>query len=145
MGTWGPGPFDSDTAEDFLDELEEQSAPRRLAAVEKTFHSALGAAGTTNSAVLPEEVIVAAAVVAANTTAGDSTDWHEDYPSMTEWLAKPIPADLATSALRALDSALPPGGSFWRSWVDAGEREEARGEIDRVRSLLRPGGEEEPG
>lgn len=26
MGTWGSGPFDSDTAEDFLDEMEERSA-----------------------------------------------------------------------------------------------------------------------
>lgn len=43
MGTWGSGPFDSDTAEDFLDELEEQPASRRLAVVENTFRSAIEA------------------------------------------------------------------------------------------------------
>ncbi|WP_446042813.1 DUF4259 domain-containing protein, partial [Streptomyces albidoflavus] len=45
MGTWGSGPFDSDTAEDFLDEMEERSAPRRLEVVEHTFRTAIEAGG----------------------------------------------------------------------------------------------------
>lgn len=43
MGIRGSGPLDSDTAEDYLDELEEQSVSQRLTVVEKTFRSAIGA------------------------------------------------------------------------------------------------------
>ncbi|RFS83646.1 DUF4259 domain-containing protein [Actinomadura spongiicola] len=35
MGTWGSGPLDSDTAEDYLDELEDQSASHRLSVVKR--------------------------------------------------------------------------------------------------------------
>jgi alpha-glucosidase len=138
MGTYGSGPFDSDTAEDFLDELEEQPVSRRLAVVESTFRSAIEAGGGSNSSVLPEEVIAAAAVVAANIPAGSSLAWNGEYPSITEWLAKPITPTLASSAIQALDVALPADGWFWRSWVDASEREGAQDAIDSLRSVLRP-------
>ncbi|MEU9174059.1 DUF4259 domain-containing protein [Streptomyces sp. NPDC048420] len=138
MGTWGSGPFDSDTAEDFLDELEEQPASRRLTVVENTFRSAIEAGGRSNSSVLPEEVMAAAAVVAANVPAGSSLAWNEEYPSITEWLAKPITPALALSAIQALEVALPADGWFWRSWVDASEREEAQAAIGSLRSVLRP-------
>ncbi|MFF8290112.1 DUF4259 domain-containing protein [Streptomyces sp. NPDC016309] len=137
MGTWGSGPLDSDTAEDYLDELEEKSVSQRLAVVEKTFRSAIGAGGGSNSSVLPEEVMAAATVVAANIPAGRALAWNEEYPSITEWLAKPIMPALASSAIQALEVTLPADGWFWRSWVDAGEREEAQAAIDSLRSVLR--------
>ncbi|MEW1614375.1 MULTISPECIES: DUF4259 domain-containing protein [unclassified Streptomyces] len=143
MGTWGSGPFDSDTAEDFLDELQEQSAPQRLAVVENTFRSAIEGGGSSSSSVLPEEVMTAAAVVAANVPAGRSLAWNEEYPGIMEWLAKPITPALASSAVQALEAALPTDGWFWRSWVDAEERSEAQAAIDRLRSVLRPVGEGE--
>ncbi|MER5769292.1 DUF4259 domain-containing protein [Streptomyces sp. NPDC001985] len=138
MGTWGSGPFDSDTAEDFLDELEEQSAPQRLAVVQSTFRSAVEGGGSPSSSVLPEEVMAAAAVVAANIPAGHSLTWNEEYPGITEWLAKPIAQALASSAVQALEVALPADGWFWRSWVGAEEKSEAQVAIDRLRSVLRP-------
>ncbi|WP_093175836.1 DUF4259 domain-containing protein [Sinosporangium album] len=138
VGTWGSGPFDSYTAQDFLDDLEEQSAPQRLAVVEKMFRSAIAAGDSANSPVLPEEVIAAAAIVAANAPAGSSLAWNEDYPSVTGWLDKPIPSTLAASAIRALEVVLPADGWFWRSWVDAGAREEAQTAIDGLRSVLLP-------
>ncbi|MGW1613794.1 DUF4259 domain-containing protein [Streptomyces sp. NPDC002285] len=138
MGTWGSGPFDSDTAEDFLDELEGYPAPQRLEVVERTFRAAIEADGSPSSSVLPEEVMAAAAVVAANVPAGHSLAWNEEYPGITEWLAKPIAPALASSAVQALESALPADGWFWRSWVDAGERVEAQAAIDALRSVLRP-------
>ncbi|NJP94609.1 hypothetical protein HCN51_35100 [Nonomuraea sp. FMUSA5-5] len=80
----------------------------------------------------------AAAVVAANVPAGSSFSWNEEYPDITEWLGKPIMPGLALTAVRALDMTLPADGWFWRSWVDAGEREEAQATIDLLRSVLRP-------
>ncbi|MEV5546293.1 DUF4259 domain-containing protein [Streptomyces sp. NPDC052309] len=138
MGTWGSGPFDSDTAEDFLDELEEQPVPQRLEVIERTFRAAIEAGGSSTSSVLPEEVMAAAAVVAANVPAGRALAWNEEYPSITEWLAKPIAPPLALSAIRALELTLPADGWFWRSWVDAAEREEAQAAIDSLRAVLRP-------
>ncbi|GGS00905.1 MULTISPECIES: DUF4259 domain-containing protein [Streptomyces] len=138
MGTWGTGPFDSDSAEDFLDELEKQPVSRRLAVVESTFRSAIEAGSRSNPSVLPEEVMAAAGVVAANVPAGSFLAWNEDYPSITEWLAKPIAPALASAAIQALEVALPADGWFWTSWVDASEREEAQAAIDSLRSVLRP-------
>lgn len=143
MGTWGSGPFDSDTAEDFLDELEEQSAARRLAVVERTFRTAIGADGSSSSSVLPEEVMAAAAVVAANIPAGRSLAWNEEYPSITGWLAQPISPALASSAIQALEVTLPADGWFWRSWVDPDEKGEAQAAIESLRSVLRAVGEGE--
>ncbi|WP_149552860.1 DUF4259 domain-containing protein [Streptomyces marokkonensis] len=143
MGTWGSGPFDSDTAEDFLDGLEEQSAPQRLAVVQSTFRSAVEGGGSSSSSVLPEEVMAAAAVVAANIPAGHSLTWNEEYPGITEWLAKPITQALASSAVRALEVVLPADGWFWRSWVDPQERSEAQAAIGRLQSVLRRVGESE--
>ncbi|WP_217235077.1 DUF4259 domain-containing protein [Streptomyces sp. AC555_RSS877] len=143
MGTWGSDPFDSDTAEDFHDELEEQPASRRLAVVESTFRSAIEAGGSSNSSVLPEEVMALAAVAAANVPAGSSLAWNEEYLRITEWLAKPIAPALASSAIQVLEVALPADGWFWRSWVDASDREEAQAAIGSLRYALRPvsGGE----
>ncbi|WP_164715981.1 DUF4259 domain-containing protein [Streptomyces sp. WAC 06738] len=139
-GTWGSGPFDSDAAEDFLDELEGRSAPQRLAAVERTLRSAIEGDGSSSSSVLPEEVMAAAAVVAANIPAGNSLAWNEEVAGITEWLVKPVEPALAASAAQALDVALPPDGWFWRSWVDMEERSEAQAAIDRLQSILRPAG-----
>ena len=136
MGTWGSSPFDSDTSEDFLDNLEGLPASQRLIMVETIFRSAIEAQGDANTSVLPEEVMAAAAVVAANTPAGRSLTWNEEYPGVTEWLAQPITPALAMSAIQALDMTLPADGWFWRSWVDDGEREEARAAIDHLRSVL---------
>ncbi|PJE98286.1 hypothetical protein CUT44_08445 [Streptomyces carminius] len=135
MGTWGPGPFDSDTAEDYLDELEEKSASGRLVAVTTTFRATTE--DGTSSEILPEEVIAAAAVVAANLPAGASLEWSEDYSDVTDWLPKPVDPILASSAMRALENVFSENESFWRSWVNAEEREEARAELDRVKALLR--------
>ncbi|GHA10659.1 DUF4259 domain-containing protein [Streptomyces echinoruber] len=115
MGTWGSGPFDSDTAEDFLDELKERSALQRLAVVENVFRSVVEAGGNSSSSVLPEEVVASAAVVAANVPTGSSLSWGEEYSGIREWLPKPIAPALASSAIRALEATLPADGWFWRS------------------------------
>ncbi|MEV5156394.1 DUF4259 domain-containing protein [Streptomyces werraensis] len=138
MGTWGSGPFDSDTAEDFLDAMERQSTAQRLEVIERTLRAAIEGAGSSTSSVLPEEVMAAAAVVAANVPAGQSLPYYEEYPSVTEWLAKPISPLLASSAIRALELTLPEDGWFWRSWVDSDVREEAQAAINRLRAVLQP-------
>ncbi|EHR61146.1 hypothetical protein SaccyDRAFT_2264 [Saccharomonospora cyanea NA-134] len=82
--------------------------------------------------------MAAAAVVAANVPAGRSLAWKEGYPSITEWLSKPFTSPLASSAIQALELVLPADGWFWKSWVDAGEREEDQTTIDSLIAVLRP-------
>jgi alpha-glucosidase len=135
MGTWGPGPFDSDTAEDYLDELEDRPASGRLEVITTTFRTT--SEGGISSEVLPEEVMAAAAVVAANLPAGASLEWSEDYSDVINWLPKPINSSLTSSAMQALENVFSENESFWRSWVNEEEREEARAELDRVKALLR--------
>lgn len=135
MGTWGTGLFDSDTAEDYLDELEGRSASGRLAAVTATLRASSDRG--MSSRVLPEEVMAAAAVVAANLPAGAPLEWGEDYPGVVDWLPKPIDSTLASSATRALENAFSGNDSFWRSWVSEQDRAEARAELERVTALLR--------
>ncbi|WP_084262369.1 DUF4259 domain-containing protein [Actinomadura formosensis] len=133
MGAWGSGPFDSDTAEDFVDDLERLASLQRLAVLERVFHRAIDAA---ESEKLPAEVVAAAAVVAANLPSGASLSWNEDYPGISEWLPKPIAFDLTVLARRALDVALPVNGWFWQSWVDIEERREAESVVNILKSIL---------
>ncbi|MDX3237101.1 DUF4259 domain-containing protein [Streptomyces sp. ME03-5709C] len=136
MSTFGSGPFDSDTAEDFLDELKVQPTAQRLAMVERTLRSGIETGGSTSPSVLPEEVIVAAAVVAANLSAGRSLPWNEEQPGITEWLTKPVEPALASSAVEALEATLPPDGWWWRSWVHTEDKAEAQEAINRLQAVL---------
>lgn len=135
-GTWGTGSFDNDIAGDFLDQLEDLPALQRLAVIESTFRVLIESGESSASSVLSEEIIAAAALVAANLPEGQSFAWDEEYPGMSEWLPKPIPSSLASNALQALELAVPPGGRFWRSWVDDRDRAEAQAVIESLRSVL---------
>ncbi|GAA4424355.1 DUF4259 domain-containing protein [Actinokineospora soli] len=136
MGTWGTGPFDSDGAEDLLDELAGHTIERRLEVVTRLLVSAIDAGGGADASVQPEEVVATAAVVAAGVPAGRHLPWNDDWDGLERWLPQPISADLAALAVRALEVAVPAGGWFWRSWVDAGEQEEARAAINEIKAVL---------
>lgn len=133
MGTWGTGPFDGDSSEDFADELERMTPLERKAKLEKVLQGAIEAGAETE---LPDLVIAAAAVVVANLPGGAeaAAEWTEDYPDMPRWL--PEPAELPQLALRALTAALPPESWYWRSWVEADETLEAEEVVSTLKSAL---------
>ncbi|GLY79218.1 DUF4259 domain-containing protein [Actinoallomurus iriomotensis] len=133
MGTWGVGPFDSDTAEDFVDGLENLSVPQRIEVLRAAFRRAIDAG---DSEPLPGEIIAAAAVVAANMPAGETLSWNEDYPGISEWLVRPIPSDVAALSIQALEAALPANGWFWQSWIDDEEKRESEAVVSRIKSVL---------
>lgn len=144
MGTWGPEPFDSDTAADYLDDLGELSPPMRLDAIVRTLGSvpetpretAPGDGVRRPADALPEEVIAAAAVVAANLPSGERLPWNGEVAGITEWLPQPVPEAVRSLAIGALDAAVPAGGWWWRSWVDDADRDRAAGALDRLRAAL---------
>ena len=134
VGTWGTGPFDSDAAEDYADALERMSASHRTGALGEIFGRAALAAD--DSWPDPGELIAAAAIVAANMPAGASLPLDEDHQEIPQWLEKPVPDELAASAIRALDAALPTGGWFWRSWTDEGDRIESETMVANLKAVL---------
>jgi alpha-glucosidase len=139
VGTWGVEPFDSDTALDFLDGLGALTAAARLELVVGTLESVLASAQPESAETLPEEVICAAAVIAANLPSGEGFSWNEEAPRVTEWLPKPVPLQVRTLAIDALEAVLPVGGWWWRSWVDDAERAQAKDALDDVKRALREG------
>ncbi|WP_075021408.1 DUF4259 domain-containing protein [Actinomadura madurae] len=133
MGTWGAGPFDSDTAEDFVDGLERLAVEERLAALERIFTRAIHSVELEES---PGEVVAAAAVVAANLESGAALPWSTDYPGISAWLPEPVAAELSPAALRAMEAVIPADGWFRRSWVTNEERREAESVVDTLKSVL---------
>ncbi|WP_080646740.1 DUF4259 domain-containing protein [Salinispora arenicola] len=133
MGTWGTGPFDSDMAEDFVDQLEYLSEIQRAAILESRFERAMSG----GSDELLSEVLAAAAVVAANLSAGKCLPWNEDYPGISEWLGGREVRRLVPLAANALEMHFQSDGWYWRSWVDEEERSEAHAACESIRQVLR--------
>jgi alpha-glucosidase len=133
MGTWGAGPFDSDMAEDFVDQLEDVPSSRRVALIRTRLEQAV----SDDAEKLLGEVLAAAAVVAAGLPAGRDLPWNEDYPGIASWLPEADVRSLAALADRALEAHFPPDGWYWQSWTDDEERDEARAVYERLRQVLR--------
>jgi alpha-glucosidase len=122
MGTWGEGPFGSDTAADVLDELRDTEAADRPSVLHRLL--ADGA--------LPEEILASAAVVAANLPAGSGLPWNAEVPEITTWLVTPS-RDLRERAAGAL-ATLP--AWWWSSWKDPADRRRAEREVERMLAVL---------
>lgn len=137
MGTWGSGPFDNDSADDLFDELAPLSGPQRMSALLGILSEVTGGPDADNNKVLPDRVMAAAAVVAANTPSGAELDWNEERPEIADWLAKPVPTETLSEAVRALEAALPPDSWYWTSWVDNEERVESTENFNTLLRVLR--------
>jgi hypothetical protein len=133
MGTWGEGPFDSDGAQDFLDSLEELGSDARLVVVSRLLRSAAVPLSEWPGDLWDTDVIAAAAVVAVNVSGDDLFDAEH---RVTEWLPKPLPAELPSLALRAVEEATAPGGPWARSWTTDRSRTAAFNAIARIRGAL---------
>ena len=134
MGTWGTGPFDSDMAEDVVDQLESLPARRIDVLTDR-----LERAASAQPDELLGEVLAAAAVVAANLPAGRDLPWNDDYPGITTWLSGDQAESLALLARRALDMRFRPDGGYRRSWVDDAERRERHAAYEQIRLVLTMG------
>jgi hypothetical protein len=133
MGTWGEGPFDSDGAEDFLESLEELTPDARLVVVSRLLRSAAVPLSEWPRDLWDTEVIAAAAVLAVSVSGDDPFDAEQD---VTEWLPKPLPAELLSLGLRAIDQATALGGPWMQSWTTDHSRADALGAIARIRDVL---------
>jgi hypothetical protein len=140
MGTFGTGPFSSDGAMDFLEELAERPAEQRAAALEHIFTFVKEKPELLWRKFFPDEVVAAAAVVAASLPAGQQFDQElealvEDDLASDVRLAAPAP-DLASAALQALTFVAGPGGSWHQGWTNDTDAAEARETVAALSQVL---------
>lgn len=146
MGTFGTGPFCSDGAMDFLDELAEWPPERRVPALARLFLFAKDKPELLWRGYFPDEVVAAAAIVAATLPGGQQFDEqlktlveHELAPEVR--LAAPA-HDLADIALEALTFVAGPGGPWHQGWTNDTDAAEARDTVAALSQVLTPGGGE---
>ncbi len=140
MGTFGTGPFSSDGAMDFLEELAERPVERRSAALEHMFMFVKEKPELLWREFFPDQVVAAAAVVAASLPGGQQFDQelealveHDLVPDVR--LAAPAP-DLASAALQALTFVAGPGGPWHQGWTNDTDAAEARETVAVLSQVL---------
>jgi hypothetical protein len=130
MGTWGPGPFENDKAADFggdLDDLVEQERPVAIRAALRA--AALQAESLDSSK--GDVAVAAAAIVAAQCVGGRPT--NPSYGPKRK--IPPLPADLRTLAVEALDRVVGADSESAELWDESGG-EKWRAEVRLLRAVL---------
>ncbi|MGC4760237.1 DUF4259 domain-containing protein [Micromonospora trifolii] len=138
MGTFGTGPFSSDGALDFLDELTERPPQQRSEALRHMFGYVRANPDLLWREYFPDQVVAAAAVVAASLPGGEylQDDLAElsDEPNGTI-LPTSVP-ELAAPALEALLLVASPGGPWHQGWTAESDRTEAQLTCDGLTAVL---------
>jgi hypothetical protein len=134
VGTWGSGPFDSDYAADFVDQLEASDLDAQLRLVRDTLERMARSTGRVEDGA---EAVAAAAVVAGQCPGG------ERYASAGDALKGSLvrfPAGLRPLAAAALTRALDEDSGMSAGWVSQDDATAWRAELEQVRALLDPAG-----
>lgn len=139
MGTFGTGPFSSDGALDFLDELTGQPAGQRREALERIFVQVRDRPDLLGRKFFPDEIVAAAAVVAAGLAGGEyiRRDLDDDGCNVDAILVRAPDPELRASALEALLVAAGRDGPWHDGWVAPETAAEARQTTDRLAAILR--------
>ncbi|GAA3024717.1 hypothetical protein GCM10020229_39990 [Kitasatospora albolonga] len=126
MGSWGPGPFEDDSALDFVDDLRELPAEEVAAEIERAVRSV---AEETEYVEYAEGV---SAVAAAALLSGRYREELGEYPA-----GVPVPTpELAELALRAVERAHSGGSHLWELRVESGTYREDWKALAPVRAAL---------
>ncbi|MFJ2701061.1 DUF4259 domain-containing protein [Streptomyces rochei] len=132
MGTWGTGPFDSDLAADFVDELEGLTHQQVIEVLERAFQRVTESGERVDSGD-GAEAVAAGALVAS--TLPDSPIVIDPDDSPREPLPK-LPAALRASARLALDRVLQDGSEMAIGWADSADAEQWRQEVRQILRAL---------
>ncbi|MEU6512387.1 DUF4259 domain-containing protein [Streptomyces sp. NPDC046942] len=132
MGTWGTGPFDSDLAADFVDELEGLTRQQVIDVLGRAFQRVTdsgervdGGDGT--------EAVAASALVASTLPNSPIVIDPDDGPR--EPLPE-LPVSLRASARLALDRVLQDGSEVATGWVDSADADQWRQEVRQILQAL---------
>ncbi|MCO1595546.1 DUF4259 domain-containing protein [Micromonospora sp. RHAY321] len=135
MGTFGTGPFSSDGALDFVEELAEKPPEHHLDALRHMFAYVLANRDLLWREFFPDQVVAAAALVAAALPGGEHL--QAELSDETDMALLPASAsDLATPALEALLFVAGPDGPWHQGWTTEAHRLDARRTINDLDAIL---------
>ncbi|MEV8312453.1 DUF4259 domain-containing protein [Streptomyces flavidovirens] len=132
MGTWGTGPFDSDLAADFVDELEGLTHQQVIDVLERAFQRVTSSGARVDGGD-GAEAVAAGALVAS--TIPDSPILIDPDDGSREPLPE-LPASLRTSARLALNRVLQDGSEMATGWVDSADADQWRQEVQQILQVL---------
>jgi len=133
MGTWGTGPFDSDLAADFVDQLEGLTHQQVIHVLERAFQRVTGSGERVDGGD-GAEAVAAGALVAS--THPDSPIVIDPDDGPREPLPK-LPASLRALARVALDRLLQDGSEMATGWVDSADADQWRQEVRQILHALK--------
>jgi hypothetical protein len=140
MGTFGTGPFSSDGAMDFLEELAGRPPGERAAALERVFLLVKEQPDLLGRDLFADEVVAAAAIVAATLPGGRQFDERLEtlvendlVPDGRLSVPAPEPASIAREALLFVRG---PQGLWHQGWTNDTDAAEARATIAALSQVL---------
>ncbi|MFH8701613.1 DUF4259 domain-containing protein [Streptomyces chartreusis] len=134
MGTWGTGPFDSDLAADFVDELEGLPPQKVIDVLELALQRVTDSGSRVDGGDGVEAVASAALVASTIPDSGIVID-PDDGPR--EPLPE-LPLSLRRSAMLALHRVLQDGSEMATGWVDSADAVQWRHEVQQIKEALAP-------
>ncbi|MEV6962696.1 DUF4259 domain-containing protein [Streptomyces sp. NPDC051207] len=132
MGTWGTGPFDSDLAADFVDELEGLTHQQVIDVLERAFQRVTDSAERLDGGD-GAEAIAAGALVASTLPDSPIVIDPDDGPRPP---LPALPASLRASARLALDRVLRDGSERVAGWVDRTDADQWHQEVRQILQAL---------
>ncbi|GAA1042728.1 hypothetical protein GCM10009557_69430 [Virgisporangium ochraceum] len=138
MGTFGTGPFSSDGALDFLDEVAERAPDQRATALGRWFAHVLAHPDGLWRDYFPDEVVAAAGLVVGALPGGGylrDTAFASYEEARAAALPGPAPG-LVGPARQALLTVAGPGGDWLQGWKDEDTRAEAQATADALLAVL---------
>ncbi|MFE6891988.1 DUF4259 domain-containing protein [Streptomyces sp. NPDC057694] len=134
MGTWGTGPFDSDLAADFVDELEGLSPQKVIEVLERALQRVTDSGARVDGGD-GNQAVAAAALVASTIPGSGIVIDPDDGPR--EPLPQ-LPSALRAAAALALQRVLQDGSEMLTGWVDSADAAQWRHEVQRITEALGP-------
>ena len=131
MSTWGMGPFDNDSAADFVGDFDEMGAADPRATLHGALTEVLHASGWIRGSVA-QRALASAAIIAATLPSGYEYTRHAaegDIPRQYE----PEFIDLAVDAIHRIVND---GNDVRSDWEDRGMQSEWRTSMDRLLAAL---------
>ncbi|MFI2224402.1 DUF4259 domain-containing protein [Streptomyces fradiae] len=132
MRTWGTGPFDSDLAADFVDELEGLTHRQVIDVLGRAFQRVVDSGERVDGGD-GAEAVAAGALVAGTLPDSPIVIDPDDGPigPLPE-----LPPSLRVSARLALDRVLQDGSEMATGWVDSTDSEQWHQEVRRILEAL---------
>lgn len=138
MGTWGVGLLESDSAQDFLDEIAALDQRRRYERISQVLNSVADNPAVVMKQLVPEEAIAAVVIVASSVLTKDTYEWATAVKDVHNGsLILQEAHGLTGVALRVLRSIVSEEHGWWtESWVSESDRQRAGRQIQEVISVL---------